>query len=91
VLANIRSYYRDLLLLAQEAPEALVANADVLPALREAGAAYGPAELLAALSAVDRCQQFLELNVAPQLALEALFLDLLQPDARTATGALARR
>ena len=88
LLELIRGYYRDLLLLAQGAPEALIRNADQLGALRAALGARGPAprcapppvgELLAALEAVNRCQQFLERNVAPQLALETLFLDLLLP------------
>jgi len=88
LLELIRGYYRDLLLLAQGAPEALIRNADQLSALRAALGARGPAprcapppvgELLAALEAVNRCQQFLERNVAPQLALETLFLDLLLP------------
>ena len=61
-----------------------------MSALRAALGARGPAprcapppvgELLAALEAVNRCQQFLERNVAPQLALETLFLDLLLPEA----------
>ena len=81
LLELIRGYYRDLLLLAQGAPEALIRNADQLSALRAALGAYPVGELLAALEAVNRCQQFLERNVAPQLALETLFLDLLLPEA----------
>lgn len=83
----IRGYYRDLLLLSQGAPESLLWNGDRLAGLRSAAEQYTPAELLAMLQAVDRCQQFLERNVAPQLALETLFLELLQPEASaTATG-----
>jgi hypothetical protein len=80
LLELIRGYYRDLLLLAQGAPESLVWNADRLAALRGAMEGYTSAELMSALAAVDRCRQFLERNVAPQLALEVLFFDLLQPD-----------
>jgi DNA polymerase III subunit delta' len=91
LLELVRGYYRDLLLMAQGAPEALVWNADELGALREGVGLYTTEELVDALEAVNRCQQFLERNVAPQLALESLFLDLLQPGERTATGtALAR-
>jgi DNA polymerase-3 subunit delta' len=91
VLEVVRSYYRDLLLLAQDAPEDLAGNADALPALRAALPHMSPAGLLDALEAVDRCQQHLERNVAPQLALETLFLALLQPDEETATKAAAVR
>jgi hypothetical protein len=63
-----------------------------LTALKAAAEQYDPVELLSALRAVDRCQQFLERNVAPQLALETLFLDLLQPEATvTATGGATAR
>jgi DNA polymerase-3 subunit delta' len=79
LLDLVRGYYRDLLLLAQNAPEALVWNADEMGTLWEGVGLYTAGELLAALEAVNRCQQFLERNVAPQLALETLFLDLLQP------------
>src|SRR5262249_14195571 len=83
----IRGYYRDLLLLSSGAPEALLWNGDRLAGLQSAVEQYTPGELLAVLQAVDRCQQFLERNVAPQLALETLFLELLQPDSPlTATG-----
>ncbi len=85
LLESVRGYYRDLLLLAQGAPESLVGNADALPTLVEAAALYTPAELLVALAAVGRCQQFLERNVAPQLAFETLFLALLAPEEETAT------
>jgi DNA polymerase-3 subunit delta' len=78
----IRGYYRDLLLLSQGAPETLLWNGDRLTALRSAVQQYSPEEMLAATEAVDRCQQFLERNVAPQLALETLFLDLLVPESR---------
>jgi DNA polymerase III gamma/tau subunit len=91
LLDLVRGYYRDLLLLAQGAPEALVWNADELDALRAGVGLYTPGELLAALEAVNRCQQYLERNVAPQLALESLFLDLLQPEERTATGSAPAR
>ena len=65
---------------------------DELTALRAAVGLYSPAELLAAVAAVDRCQQFLERNVAPQLALEALFLELVQPDLPvTATSGVSTR
>jgi DNA polymerase III subunit delta' len=79
LLNLVRGYYRDLLLLAQDAPEGLVWNADEMGTLWEGVGSYSTGELLAALEAVNRCQQFLERNVAPQLALETLFLDLLQP------------
>jgi DNA polymerase III subunit delta' len=80
LLEVIRSYYRDLLLCSQGAPDALIGNADSLPALTEAAVLYTPGELVAALEAIARCQQFLERNVAPQLAFETLFLALLQPE-----------
>jgi DNA polymerase-3 subunit delta' len=80
LLELIRGYYRDLLLLAHGAPESLVWNADRLASLRGAMREYTTGELMNVLAAVDRCQQFLERNVAPQLALEVLFFDLLQPD-----------
>jgi len=84
----IRGCYRDLLLLSQGAPEALLWNRDRLAELQSAAEQYSPVELLATLHAVDRCQQFLERNVAPQLALETLFLELLQPESSpTATRA----
>jgi DNA polymerase-3 subunit delta' len=85
LLEIARSYYRDLLLLAQGAPEELVCNGDALPALRRSAALYTPVELLSALEAMARCQQFLERNVQPQLALETLFLEL------TATNTTAAR
>src|SRR5207244_2474538 len=80
LLDVIRSYYRDLLLCSQGAPDTLVGNADSLPALKETAALYTPAELVSALYAIAGCQQFLERNVAPQLAFEMLFLALLQPE-----------
>ena len=88
----IRGYYRDLLLMSQGAPEALLWNGDRLTALRSAVEQYTPGELVAAMDAVDRCQQFLERNVAPQLALETLFIELLQPDSpiTATTGASTR-
>jgi hypothetical protein len=60
--------------------------------LRSAVDLYTPGELLAGMQAVDRCRQFLERNVAPQLALETLFLELLQPESgvTATTGSAAR-
>jgi DNA polymerase-3 subunit delta' len=78
LLDGVRSYYRDVLLLAHGAPEELLWNADALLALREAAADGSAPAAVAALAAVDRCQQFLERNVAPQLAFETLFLELLR-------------
>jgi DNA polymerase III subunit delta' len=91
VMEVVRSYYRDLLLLAQHAPEELIGNADALPALRAAIPHVSPADLVSALDAVDRCQQYLERNVAPLLALETLFLALLQPNHEPATEPAAIR
>jgi DNA polymerase-3 subunit delta' len=88
----IRGYYRDLLLLSQGSPEALLWNGDRLTALQSAMEQYTSDELLATMHAVDRCQLFLERNVAPQLALETLFLELLQPQSMVAatSGAFTR-
>jgi DNA polymerase III subunit delta' len=91
VLEVVRSYYRDLLLLSQGAPEELVGNPDALPNLHKALSDASPAGLVSALQAVDCCQQYLERNVAPLLALETLFLALLQPNDETATEAAAGR
>ena len=87
IVVGIRGYYRDLLLLSQGAPEALLWNGDRMSALRTAAEQYTPEELLSAMDAVDRCRQFLDRNVSPQLALETLFLELLQPTSHvTATA-----
>ena len=92
LLELVRGYYRDLLLLSQDAPEALLWNGDRVTALKAAAEQHDPGELVVALLAIDRCRQFLERNVAPQLALETLFLDLLQPEAiTTATAGAAAR
>lgn len=71
------TFLRDLVLLAQGAPDLLVQNQDRLPELRDLVRFATAARLLDDIQSVREAQQILERNVAPQLVLERMFWSLI--------------
>ncbi|HXG36343.1 MAG TPA: DNA polymerase III subunit delta' [Dehalococcoidia bacterium] len=72
-LASWRSWWRDVLLLQSGCPEG-VTNTDQWPLLQADAENSFPAEVVAFLRALEQTARYLEYNVNPRLALEALLL-----------------
>lgn len=78
VLARLelwRDWWRDVLL-AQGGNGEQAVNADKTAELRESASRYPMAEVVSFLRALEPCRRYLEANVNPRLALEALLLEL---------------
>ncbi len=69
-------WLRDALLVAQTGAEALVINADRLPAVRDVASRLGPSRLLDMLSAVTDARSRLQRYANVRLVLDVLFLQL---------------
>ena len=69
------AWLRDCLLVQQGAPE-LAAYADEAAATMQVASSAGPSGVLDALQAVATCRARVTYNVSPQLAAEALFLEI---------------
>ena|SRR5581483_10713938 len=72
-LGHWRSWWRDVLLLQTQGEDG-VSNADFLAQLMEDAGRTTPGEVAEFLRALDRCDQYLDFNINPRLALEALLL-----------------
>ena len=81
-LRDIASFYRDVLLLGAGAPTEVIVNVEMLDRIERAAAVADPAWLVWALGRIESTRFALTRNVAPQLALEALFMELGTPRAR---------
>ncbi len=67
-------WYRDLLVLKEEASAELVTNLDMMKALREAAGETSTREILRRLEAVEEARRAVALNLSLTLCLEVLFL-----------------
>lgn len=82
-LVDLVSVYRDALVLQSGAAIALV-NQDQRAVVEAVARTFPPEGLLGAIDAVGLARERIEANVAPLLALEAMFLDLRLPARRIA-------
>lgn len=85
-LADIASFYRDVLVIAAGAPDDVLTNAEMADRLRRAAGAVDPAWLVWALDRIEGTRRALERNAQPALALEALFMELGTPRARASVA-----
>jgi len=79
-LETVVSWYRDVLALAVDGPDAPVRNADTLPALRLAATHADVPQVLRALETVCDTIRTVERNANKVLALETMLLSLRQID-----------
>ena len=77
LLALLRLWYRDLVLLAAGAPETATANKDLAPFLGAARERWSMAQLHERLRLLDRAERQLLRNCSRTLILETLFFDLI--------------
>lgn len=77
-LVDLLSVYRDALLRSANAPIALV-NEDARTVVEHVARVFTPEQLLGAVDAIGLARERINANVAPLLALEAMFLSLLLP------------
>lgn len=75
VLTEFTSYYRDVLALQTGASSRLI-NSDVVEDLRTVGQRSTPEETISRIDAILACREALDVNVAPQLAVESLMISL---------------
>ncbi|MFV0452708.1 MAG: DNA polymerase III subunit delta' [Propioniciclava sp.] len=75
VLTELTSYYRDVLALQTGATGRLI-NSDVADDLGMAARQSTPEQTLGRIDAILACREALEVNVAPQLAMESLMISL---------------
>ncbi len=80
-LVDLIAYYRDVLVLQTGSPVSLV-NEELRPALESEAATSDVVRTGRRLEAVSRARLALQANVAPLLALEALTVELKDPDLR---------
>jgi DNA polymerase-3 subunit delta' len=78
VLVDLLAWFRDVLVLQQEAPVDLV-NEEMRNDLARTADESSSADTLARISAIRDARQALAMNVAPQLAMEALVVKLRAP------------
>lgn len=76
VLADLASFYRDLLLAAAGAGRDVFANEEETERIERAGPRLGGRRLLAIIRRIESSRRALTHNAQPTLALEALFMDL---------------
>lgn len=74
-LASVRSWLRDCLMVQQGAPELASHPQGTVQTLDVASSA-APSGIVSALAAVDACAQRISYNVTPQLAVEAMFMEI---------------
>lgn len=77
-LLDLLSVYRDALIHAAGAPVPLI-NEDARAVVQRVARAFTPEQLLLAIDAIALARERIEANVAPLLALEAMFLSLRLP------------
>jgi len=77
VLTELATWYRDLLAVQLNAPDDDIINLAVLPKIRATASATTPQQSTACLEAILNCRRAIDSNVAPLLAIEALFVDLM--------------
>lgn len=75
VLTELTGYYRDVLA-SQTAPDVRLVNSDVADQIVSFARRTTPEQTIRALDALLRAREALEGNVAPQLALEAMLVEL---------------
>ncbi|TLM65028.1 MAG: hypothetical protein FDZ70_11290 [Actinobacteria bacterium] len=75
VLSVTESWLRDVLALREGASE-LVVNRDVADAMEEVAWCTSSAAVVGALDAVNEARRRISYNVSPQLAVEAMLLDI---------------
>lgn len=80
-LRDVASFYRDALLAGAGVTEELI-NAEIADRLAKTAEAVDPAWFVWALQQVEQVRRALTRNVQPQLALEALFMELGTPRVR---------
>lgn len=83
-LRDIGSFFRDVLLLGAGAPEDVLVNAEIGSRLRRAAEVADPAWLARAIDRIESVRRAIGRSAQPTLALEALFMELGMPRARTA-------
>jgi len=76
VLTELSTWYRDVLALQLGAPEAELINVAVAARAQAVAASTTPERSAACLDAILAARRAIDGNVAPQLAIEALFLEL---------------
>ena len=81
-LADVASFYRDVLLLGAGADPSLVVNSEWEDRLARAAGVADPAWLVWALERIETVRRALGRSVQASLALEALFMELATPRAR---------
>jgi DNA polymerase III subunit delta' len=82
-LRDVASFYRDVLLAGAGAPRETLTNVEMAERTERAAAVADPAWLVTALERIEQTRRALARNVASALALEALFMELGTPKART--------
>lgn len=75
-LADLESFYRDLLLASSGLAEETFVNAEAAERIARAGPRLGPRRVLGFLERIAAARRALPHNAQPVLALEALFMDL---------------
>lgn len=77
VLSELISYYRDVLT-SQTAPSVALINADLADQIEPLANRISPEQTVQAIDALLMTREYLEGNVAPQLAMESLLISLAQ-------------
>lgn len=85
-LQDVASFYRDVLLLGAGAPDELVINAEWTDRLRRAAGVADPAWLAGALDRIEATRRAVGRSAQPELALQALFMELTTPKARASAS-----
>lgn len=75
VLTELTSYYRDVLAVQTGATGRLI-NADLIDDLRSVASRSTPEQTVSRIDAILGCREALDVNVAPQLAMESLMISL---------------
>lgn len=81
-LRDLASFYRDVLLVGAGVPDGALVNLELAERMRRAAEVADPAWLVQSLDRIEQTRRALARNVAPALALEALFMELGAPRAR---------
>jgi DNA polymerase-3 subunit delta' len=82
-LVDLSGFYRDVLARSLGSTESLL-NPDIPDAVEAAAERLGSAGALAALDAVLACREAIEVNVKPQIAIEAMMMALFAGPTRAA-------
>lgn len=82
-LRDVASFYRDVLLSGAGAPREALINRELADKMERAAAVADPAWLVGAIDRIEQTRRALARNAAPALAMEALFMELGTPRARS--------